>query len=186
MSCSTHFHSLGTVREHQTKDEAAADLASMITFLCEHESTEVKIASVRGRVGVFSCDLYGGIVTRHIWPEGRVSQYSGPGTPGEAEAGFRNHVAQITWDVTLAASDILSEAQPGEFRWWCEFERKLSGVFGLRSEDDLRPPCPSKTMVFRHLPRSSTNCPLLLERPPRQLAVCARRSGQQLQADQRA
>ncbi len=186
MSCSAHFHSLGTAREHQTKDEAAADLASMITFLCEHESAEVKIASVRGRVGVFSCDLYGGIVTRHIWPEGRVSQYSGPGTPGEAEAGFRNHVAQITWDVTLAASDILSEAQPGEFRWWCEFERKLRGVFGLRSEDDLSPPCSSKTMVFRHLQRSSTNCPLPLERLLRHLVVCARRSGRQLQADQRA
>ena len=92
----------------------------MITFLCEHESAEVKIASVRGYVGVFSYDLYGGIVTRHIWPEGRVSQCSGPETPGEAEAGFRNHVAQITWDGTLAASDILSEAQQGEFRWWCE------------------------------------------------------------------
>jgi hypothetical protein len=54
MSYSAHFHSLGTAREHQTKDEAAADLASMITFLYEHESAEVKIASVRGHVGVFS------------------------------------------------------------------------------------------------------------------------------------
>jgi len=51
MSYSAHFHSLGTAREHQTKDEAAADLASMITFLCEHESAEVKIASVHGHVG---------------------------------------------------------------------------------------------------------------------------------------
>ena len=116
----------------------------MIAFRCEHESAEVKIASVRGRVGVFSCDLYGGIVTRHIWPEGRVSQYSGPGTPGEAEAGFRNHVAQITWDVTLAASDILSEAQPGEFRWWCESERKLSGVFGLDQKMIFRHPVPQR------------------------------------------
>jgi hypothetical protein len=57
---------------------------------------------------------------------------------------------------------------------------------GLRSEDDLSPPCPSKTMVFRHLPRSSTNCPLTLERLLRHLVVCARRSGRQLQADQRA
>ena len=119
---SAHFHSLGIAREHQTKDEATADLASMIAFRCEHESAEVKIASVRGHVGVFSYDLYGSIVTRHIWPEGRVSQCSGPGTPGEAEAGFRNHVAQITWDGTLAASDILSEAQQCEFRWWCEFQ----------------------------------------------------------------
>ena len=54
MSYSAHFHSLGIAREHQTKDEATADLASMITFLCEHESAEVKIASVRGHVGVFS------------------------------------------------------------------------------------------------------------------------------------
>ena len=91
----------------------------MIAFRCEHESAEVKIASVHGHVGVFSYDLYV-IITRNIWPEGRVSQCSGPETPGEAEAGFRNHVAQITWDGTLAASDILSEAQQGEFRWWCE------------------------------------------------------------------
>jgi len=54
MSYSAHLHSLGTAREHQTKDEATADPASTITFLCEHESAEVKIASVRGHVGVFS------------------------------------------------------------------------------------------------------------------------------------
>ena len=97
MSCSAHFHSLGTAREHQTKDEAAADLASMITFLCEHESTEVKIASVRGRVGVFSCDLYGGIVTRHIWPEGagyrsaRGQGHRAKQKPGSAITSHRSH-----------------------------------------------------------------------------------------------
>jgi hypothetical protein len=133
MSYSAHFHSLGTAREHQTKDEAAADLASMITFLCEHESAEVKIASVHGHVGVFSYDLYGGIITRNIWPEGRVSQCSGPGTPGEAEARFRNHVAQITWDGTLAASDILSEAQQGEFRW-CLHSSSATSMLTRHSE----------------------------------------------------
>ena len=66
------------------------------------------------------------------------------------------------------------------------FERRLRCVFGLRSEDDLSPLCPSKTMVFRHLPRSSTNCPLPLERLLRHLVVCARRIGRQLQADHRA
>ena len=119
---SAHFHSLGTAREHQSKDAATADMASMIAFRCKHESAEVKISGVRGHVGVFSYDLFGGIVTRHIWPEGRISQCSGPGTMGEAEAAFRNHVAQITWDGTLADSDILSAAQQGEFRWWCEFQ----------------------------------------------------------------
>ena len=93
---SAHFHSLGTARAHQTKDEATADLASMIAFRCEHESAEVKIASVRGHVGVFSYDLYGGIVTRHIWPEGGVSQCSGQGhrtkqKPGSAIALHRSH-----------------------------------------------------------------------------------------------
>ena len=47
-----HFHSLGAAREHLTKDEATADLATMITFRCQHESAEVKIVSVRGHVGV--------------------------------------------------------------------------------------------------------------------------------------
>ena len=35
----------------------------MIAFRCKHESAEVKIVSVRGHVGVLSCDLFGGIVT---------------------------------------------------------------------------------------------------------------------------
>jgi hypothetical protein len=119
---SAHFHSLGTAEEHQTKAEATADLAAMIAFRCQYESAAVKITSVRGHVGVFSYDLYGGIVTRHIWPESRVSQSSRPGAMVEAEAAFRHHVAQITWDGTLAPSEILSEAQQGEFRWWCEFQ----------------------------------------------------------------
>ena len=49
-----HFHSLGTARENLTKDEATADLATMITFRCQHESAEVKIVCIRGHVGVFS------------------------------------------------------------------------------------------------------------------------------------
>ena len=117
-----HFHSLGIARENLTKDEATADLATMITFRCQHESAEVKIATVRGHVGVFSYNLYGDIASRHVWPDGTVALCLATGTVAEAECGFRYHVAQMTWDGTLADSDILSEAQQGEFRWWCEFQ----------------------------------------------------------------
>jgi hypothetical protein len=35
---SAHFHSLGTAKELQTKDEATADPAAMIAFRCQHKS----------------------------------------------------------------------------------------------------------------------------------------------------
>jgi len=59
---SAHFHSLGTAKEHPTKDEAIADLARMIEIRCKYESAEVKIVTVRGHVGVFSYNLFGDIV----------------------------------------------------------------------------------------------------------------------------
>ena len=117
-----HFHSLGTAREHLTKDEATADLATMITFRCQHESAEVKIVCVRGHVGVFSYNLFGAIASRHVWPDGTVALSVANETIAEAGANFRYHVAQMTWDGTLEPSDILTDAQQGEFRWWAEFQ----------------------------------------------------------------
>jgi hypothetical protein len=122
---SAHFHSLGTAKEYQTKDEATADLAAMIAFRCKHESAEVKIICLRGHVGVFSYSLFGAIASRHVWPDGTVALSVANETIAEAGANFRYHVAQMTWDGTLEPSDILTEAQQGEFRWWAEFQHLL-------------------------------------------------------------
>src|ERR1039458_10618047 len=89
---SAHFHSLGTATEHQTKDAASADLATMIAFRCQHESAEVKIVSLRGHVGVFSYNLYGAIASRHVWPDGTVALSVANETITEAGANFRYHV----------------------------------------------------------------------------------------------
>jgi hypothetical protein len=134
-----HFHSLGTAKEHQTKDEATADLAAMIAFRCKHESAEVKITCLRGHVGVFSFNLFGNIASRHVWPDGSVSLSLANETMSEAEANFRYHVAQMTWDGTLDPSDILSEVQQQtEFRRWCEFQLRYKyahDTLGLQDRD---------------------------------------------------
>jgi hypothetical protein len=119
---SANLHSIGTAKEHQTKDEATADLAAMIAFRCQRESAEVKTVCLRGHVGVFSYNLFGAIASRHVWPDGTIALSVAYETIAEAGANFRYHVAQMTWDGTLEPSDILTEAQQGEFRWWAEFQ----------------------------------------------------------------
>jgi hypothetical protein len=104
---SAHFRSIGTAKEHLTKEAATADLEKLITFRCDYESVEVKIASVRGHVGAFSYNLFCDIASRHVWPDGTVSLSLANGTLADAESNFRYRVAQITWDGTLANSDIL-------------------------------------------------------------------------------
>jgi hypothetical protein len=73
-------------------------------------------------VGVFSYNLYGAIASRHVWPDGTVALCLANGTLADAASSFHYHVAQLTWDGTLEPSDILTDAQQGEFRWWCEFQ----------------------------------------------------------------
>jgi hypothetical protein len=139
MGYSAHFHSLGTAREHLTKDEATTDLAAMIAFRCKYESAEVKIVTVRGHVGVFSYNLYGDIASRHVWPDGTVALSIANGTIAEAVTSFRYHVAQMTWDGTLREpSDILTDAQQREFRWWGEFQLRYKyahETLGLKDGD---------------------------------------------------
>ena len=133
-----HFYSLGTAREHLTKDAATADLAAMIAFRCKHESAEVKIVTVRGHMGVFSLNLHGDIASRHVWPDGTVALSTGNETIAEAVASFRYHVAQMTWDGTLDPSDILTDAQQKEFRWWAEFQLRYKyahDTLGLKDDD---------------------------------------------------
>jgi hypothetical protein len=128
---SANFHSIGTAKEHQTKDEATADLAAMIAFRCQHESAEV-------HVGVFSYNLFGAIASRHVWPDGTVALSVANETIAEAGANFRYHVAQMTWDGTLDPIDILTDAQQGEFRWWAEFQLRYKyahDALGLKDGD---------------------------------------------------
>ena len=113
MGYSAHFHSLGTAREHLTKDEATTDLAAMIAFRCKYESAEVKIVTVRGHVGVFSYNLFGDIASRHVWPDGMVALSIAHEPIAESVTSFRYHVAQMTWDGTLEPSDILTSSDRG-------------------------------------------------------------------------
>ncbi len=95
----------------------------MIEFRCKHESAEAKVTGLRGHVGVFSYNLFGSIASRHVWPDASVSLSLANETMSEAEANFRYHVAQMTWDGTLNPSDILSDPQQqSEFQRWCEFQ----------------------------------------------------------------
>src|ERR1017187_4033445 len=135
---SAHFHSLGTAREHQTKDEATADLAAMIAFRCKYESAEVRIVTVRGHVGVFSYNLHGDIASRHVCPDGTVALSIGNGTIAAAATSFRYHVAQSTWDGTLEPSDILPDAQQSEFRWCSEYQLRYKyahEMLGMKDGD---------------------------------------------------
>ena len=110
---SAHFHSLGTAKEHPTKDEAIADLARMIEIRCKYESAEVKIVTVRGHVGVFSYNLFGDVASRHVWPDGTVALSIAHEPIAESVTSFRYHVAQMTWDGTLEPSDILTSSDRG-------------------------------------------------------------------------
>jgi hypothetical protein len=144
---SAHFHSLGTAKEHLTKDEATADLAAMIAFRCKYESAEVKIVTVRGHVGVFSFNLHGDMASRHVWPDGTVALCSGIRTIAEAVDSFRYHVAQITWNGTLEPSDILTDAQQGELRHWGEFQLRYKyahDTLGLKDGDAHQYACDSR------------------------------------------
>jgi hypothetical protein len=150
---SAHFRSIGTAKEHLTKDAATADLEKLITFRCDYESVEVKIASVRGHVGAFSYNLFGDIASRHVWPDGTVSLSLANGTLADAESNFRYHVAQITWDGTLANSDILTEAQQQEFRRWCEFQLRYKyahETLGLKDGDAHQYACDGRN-PYQHV-----------------------------------
>jgi hypothetical protein len=79
-----------------TKESASDKLLVRIAQRCDYRSTEVKVESVRGHVGIFSYGLFGDVATRHLWPEdGHVSLSTGSKTMDEAIASFRMHVAQI-------------------------------------------------------------------------------------------
>ena len=154
-----HFHSLGTARENLTKDEATPDLATMITFRCQHESAEVKIVCVRGHVGVFSFNLFGAIASRHVWPDGTVALSLANETLAEAETNFRYHVAQMTWDGTLAPSDILTDAQQAEFRWWGEFQLRYKyahDTLGLKDGDAHQYACDGRKPYEATIPPAIT------------------------------
>jgi hypothetical protein len=156
---SAHFHSLGTAKEHQTKDAATTDLAAMIAFRCQHESAEVKIVSLRGHVGVFSYNLYGAIASRHVWPDGTVALCLAKGTLAAAASSFHYHVAQLTWDGTLEPSDILTDAQQGEFRWWCEFQLRYKyahDTLGLKDGDAHQYACDGRNPYEATIPPAIT------------------------------
>ena len=166
---SAHYHSLGTAKEHQTKDAATADLAAMIAFRCKHESAEVKIVTVRGHVGVFSYNLFGAIASRHVWPDGTVALSTADETLAEAETNFRYHVAQMTWDGTLAPSDILTDAQQAEFRWWGEFQLRYKyahDTLGLKDGDAHQYACDGRNPYEATIPPAITIAGLPCIRTP--------------------
>jgi hypothetical protein len=152
---SAHFHSLGTAKEHPTKDEAIADLARMIEIRCKYESAEVKIVTVRGHVGVFSYNLFGDVASRHVWPDGTVALSIAHEPIAESVTSFRYHVAQMTWDGTLEPSDILTEAQQGEFRGWCEFQFRYKyahDTLGLKDGDAHQYACDGRNPYEAAIP----------------------------------
>jgi len=140
---------------HKTKDEARAALALLIEARADWDSTKIHVVTVRGHVGIFAYDLAGYVNSRHIWPEdGRISDGgSGGRTFAEAEACFRMHVAQHTWDGTITDHcDILTDDKQGEFRSWCEWQvraRYAATVLHLDSNDTHRWACenPNSAMV---------------------------------------
>jgi len=132
------FGDIQTYEARATKPEALADLAAMVEFRCGHESANVKVVTVRGHVGIFSYGMNGHVDVRHIWPDGHVSLMGGCRSFQDEENSFRLHVAQHTWDGTLADSDILPACLQREFRSWCEFQlryRYAQSVLRLSSGD---------------------------------------------------
>ncbi len=127
---------------HKTKDEARAALALLIAARANWDSTKIHVVTVRGHIGIFSYDLAGYVNSRHIWPEdGRISDGgTGGRTFAEAEACFRMHVAQITWDRARAhesdQADILPESKRREFRDWCNFQLRYRYAVDLLGLQD--------------------------------------------------
>jgi hypothetical protein len=119
------FGDLKTVTFATTK-AAESNLLEMIEGRCTYASARVHVVSVRGHVGIFSRTLDGGVYLQHAWPDGHVGSSSGPGELDgyrDAEASFRLHVAQITWDSgRVETCDILPEFKQQEFRDWVEWQ----------------------------------------------------------------
>jgi hypothetical protein len=108
--------------EFPSKESASEALSLLIATRCDYRSTAVNIVSVRGHVGVFSYGLDGSVDTRHVWPNGHVSLMSGDSDMREAEDSFRYHVAQHTWDGTLAEPGVIPADKQRQFRSWAEFQ----------------------------------------------------------------
>jgi hypothetical protein len=65
----------------------------------------------------------------------------------------------LTWDGTLEPSDILTDAQQGEFRWWCEFQLRYKyahETLRMKDGDAHQYACDGRNPY--RLPASSTLC----------------------------
>lgn len=126
-----------TTKDHETKDDARAELLAMIARRCDYRSTEVKIFTARGHMAVITESLMGYLDVRHVWPDGHVSLSGTDATPEQAAESFRAHVSQITWDRESLTSDILTTKETREeFAHWAKFQichRYAVDVLGMES-----------------------------------------------------
>jgi hypothetical protein len=141
-----NFQDIQTYPTRETKPEALQDLAKLVEFRCTYESTNVKVMTVCGHVGIFTYGLSGTVDIRHVWPDGHVSHMGGTGSFDAEENSFRHHVAQLTWDGTLATPEFLPACLHREFRSWCEFQLRYKyaqDVLQLAHDEAHRYACDS-------------------------------------------